>query len=210
MTDRKKFLNTISSLSSAVQIMKLSILVLFLVVVLLSISLVRAINRQQVFIIVDEDGKAIPTEIIEENAMNVINYKQFITDFLERAYCWTPSTFERQVKSAMPLMDENAQRFFEKELRENKVYDLVAKNFVSNILIVKYIDSNSIVPTEYGWMINVDALKLRIIEIENTQGIFSTKPVPVRFTIGFKTCPLSPDNIWGFKVCYLEEEEIIS
>ena len=210
MTNRKEFIGSITGLSSAVQILRLTTILLFIIVLLLTICLVKAINRQQIFIKVDEDGKAIPTEILEDNAFNLINYKQFLTDFLERAYCWTPSTFKRQIESALPLMDEEAQIYFRKELKQNQTYEIITKNKITNILIVKYIDTNSIKPTDYGWLINVDALKLRIIEVENTQGIFSTKPVPVRFTIGFKTAPISRENIWGFKVCYLYEEEIIS
>lgn len=210
MTNRKEFIESITGLSSAVQILRLTTIILFIIVLLLTICLVKAINRQQIFIKVDEDGKAIPTEILEDNAFNLINYKQFLTDFLERAYCWTPSTFQRQIESALPLMDEEAQIYFRKELKQNQTYEIITKNKITNILIVKYIDTSSIKPTDYGWLINVDALKLRIIEVENTQGIFSTKPVPVRFTIGFKTAPISRENIWGFKVCYLYEEEIIS
>jgi hypothetical protein len=110
----------------------------------------------------------------------------------------------------MPLMEEQAQRFFEQELKQNKTFDLIVQNSIANILVVKYIDKNSLQPTEEGWTINVDAIKLRLIEIGNAEGIFSSKPIPVRFTVGFKTCPLSADNIWGFKVYYLDEEEILS
>src|SRR5690606_35032946 len=93
MTNRKEFIESITGLSSAVQILKVTTILLFIIVLLLTICLVKAINRQQIFIKVDEDGKAIPTEILEDNAFNLINYKQFLTDFFERAYCWTPSTF---------------------------------------------------------------------------------------------------------------------
>lgn len=208
MKGQREFISDFSNLNTTIQVLKGTVIILLIVVVLLSLSLIVIIGKQQVFIKVD-DGKAIPAEILDGNALNLISYTQFLTDFLERAYCWTPATFHSQIQSALPLMTEEARLYFEKELAKNRTYDIISKNRITNILIVKYIDIDSVVPTEDGWLINVDALKLRIIEVENTQGVFSSKPVPVRFTIGFKTCPLSRENIWGFKVYYLEEQEIL-
>lgn len=210
LNKKKDYVSSLANLNFMVQALKYTVITLLITVIVLFICLIKTINRQQLFLGIDDSGIPVPLKIIDNHAINLINYQQFLIDFLSRAYCWTPETFQTQIYSAYPLLDDQAKIFFEKELKKNKTYELVSQQSITNMLVVRYIDINSIRPTDEGWLINVDAVKLRLIEMKDSQGIFSSKPIPVKFTIGFKTCSLTPENIWGFKVYYLNEEEILS
>lgn len=206
----KDFTGQFADLNYSIQLFKYAFFFMVICNLVLCMCLIKAINRQQLIIGIDEEKGPVPVKIIDEKYDNLVYYQQFLTDFLERAYCWTPETFENQISSVLPLIDDTSQDEFLTELRTKNAQNKIMTQELTNILVVKYIDVDSILPTEEGWLINVDAIKLRLTEVNSTKGVFSTKPLPVRFTIGFKTAPLSRENIWGFKVYLLDEQEILS
>ena len=197
------FINPMADMVTAIKLYQLGIIVLGIIALIEGICLYKALSRQQLIVQVDPKGQVIPLEIQEGHPENYINYQQFLKDYLYRIYCWNKDSYKSQVSSALPLMEGNLQRQFIQEIKEKQIYDTVVANEVTSVLTNIRFDRESIEPLDVGWRIKAEAIKLRMPGPKQ-------RAMPVRYTISFKTCPLSEDNIYGFMVFELIEDEIMS
>ena len=191
-----------ADLNSAVQILRLTSLVLAVIAIILGVCLSQALSRQQLIVGVDPKGEAVPLRILQGRYENLINYQQFLKDFLDRIYSWDSESYKSQIESAMALMAPATQDDYLKAWKSSALPELVEKGDLVSAIQVKFINREQIKPLDSGgWEIQVDAIKFRLIG-------FKLRNKPTHFTIQFKTCPLSVNNIWGFQVIGLKEQEM--
>jgi|GEM_PF-2393358 len=194
----EKFTNPLANLSTAYQTLKIVTFILLVVVIGLTVSLIITLNKEQIVVGVNKQGVPIPMEIKDKRVENMINYKQFITYFLNSVYDWNSDTYIDQIEKALPLMAEDIRGDYIQEMKKGGYIETIKKNQITSSIQVKKILTDKAKKYKDGYLVKVQAVKLRVTD-------FIDRTSPVKIKIAFRPVDISSKNIWGLEVFEIKE-----
>ena len=116
-------------------------------------------------------------------------------------YSWNSSTYVEQIRSALPLMANDMREEYLTQIEKNDVIQTITDGKITSVIQIKNLESTSVTKYKEGYMAEVEGIKLRVVD-------FVTRETPVKLQIAFRPVSLSGDNIWGFEVFELHEENL--
>lgn len=194
----ERYINPIAYLSSYVQILKITVMALVIILLILSFSIYKLSAKQQIVVGLDQNNMPVPMEIKSEEIGNLINYKQFISYFLVTLYSWDNNTYISTIRSVVPMMADTTKDQYLKILQEKKYLDVFKEQKITSVIKIIRIKEDTIIKYKSGFQIKVEATKIRLVDFIERKQI-------VEFTIGFRPCRPSQDNIWGLEIFELYE-----
>lgn len=194
----ERYINPIAYLSSYVQILKITVMALVIILLILSFSIYKLSAKQQIVVGLDQNNMPVPMEIKSEEIGNLINYKQFISYFLVTLYSWDNNTYISTIRSVVPMMADTTKDQYLKILQEKKYLDVFKEQKITSVIKIIRIKEDTIIKYKSGFQIKVEATKIRLVDFIEREQI-------VEFTIGFRPCRPSQDNIWGLEIFELYE-----
>lgn len=193
----KEFLNLFLKISTVVLLISNLVLVIAFGVAYFNLS-----KKQQVVVGINQDG--IPTENVVykgSNMANLVNHKQFLTQLLNLVYDWNKDNYKKNIEKATNYMSSNLSNNYLDEIERGGFIEQVQEYEMTSSLTIQSINEDSLVEYKNGYMITVNALKLRITD-------FIDRSIPVEIDIAFRPTEITNSNIWGLEIFEIKERNI--
>lgn len=197
---RNNIATPFASLAASYQLLKFITIFLIIVVLTLSISLYLSISKRSIIVGVAADGVPLNLEIVSDSVINVVNYKQFVTHFLNCVYNWNPATVNDQISRSIAFMSRDLKAKYIAMLNDKSYMENLLDYNITNVFQIQKIDDR-VVGNKGIFTVTVWGTRLRVTE-------FIDRTVPLKVHIKIRPVALTKENVWGLEVIELIEEEV--
>lgn len=181
--------------------LKITTIILLITNITLGVAYMKLSAKQQVVVGINEKG--IPQNVVYKgsNISNLVNHKQFLTQFLNLVYDWNKENYKQNIERATNFMNKNLTANYLDEIKRGGFIEQVEEYEMTSSLTIQSINEDSLKQYQDGYIITVNAMKLRITD-------FIDRSIPVEIDIAFRPTDITKNNIWGLEIFEIKERNV--